>query len=69
MVKEVNMFTWPYFRLLRDGFLYDEESETIMKSWPRFSSIEEAEAWLTEQNIRGTVIGTEQPALKNRVIL
>lgn len=43
---------WPYFDLC-DGFLHDEDGEKLIET--RFSSEWEAEKYLIDNNIRGTV--------------
>ena len=48
------MFIWPYFTL-RAGRLVDEDGVVCFLSAPLFATSAEAEAWLEEQDERGSV--------------
>lgn len=49
---------WPYYYLTSAGKLVDKEDGTEPgKDWPTFKSIEEADQWLQDEDIRGDIIG------------
>lgn len=51
------MYDWPYL-YLKDGMIVDEQGkQAFQEPTPYFNTVEEAEAWLTENNYRGTVQG------------
>jgi len=52
-------FLWSYFHLTKDGKLIDKEFGDELKTEKRFSSIEEAEQYLEENDIRGTVVSSD----------
>lgn len=45
---------WPYYTLRADGFLYDEDG-CKLNGTPVFKSVEEAEQWLVDNDVRGNV--------------
>jgi len=49
------MFDWPYF-YLKNGRLVDEDGDDGNKDWPSFPNATEAEKYLVDNDIRGTVI-------------
>lgn len=52
---------WPYYRLRNDGVLVDDETcipiaiDPLDGSTPCFASVVEAEQWLVDNDIRGSV--------------
>ncbi len=46
---------WEYLRL-RDGRLVTEAGHDANRNWPSFATITEAEAYLTAEDIRATVV-------------
>ena len=49
----IGRFDWPYLTL-KGGQLYDESGE-LAGNFPMFSCVADAEAYLEENDIRGTV--------------
>ena len=50
-------YEWPYL-YLRDGRLVDKDTLTECNvNWPSFNTIGEAENFLSENNIRATILG------------
>lgn len=47
------MMSWPYFELRADGYLYDEDGTRQFDQV--FFDSSEAEQWLEDQDIRGSV--------------
>jgi len=45
---------WPYLTL-KDGILYDEDGDKFLLDAPLFKDSAEAEAYLEEHDIRGSV--------------
>lgn len=46
--------SWEYYTL-KNGVLVDDAGEAVLDPGRQFQSIEEAEAWLEENDIRGSV--------------
>jgi hypothetical protein len=53
-MKMMTYFEWPYFKLGNDGRLYNEAGRP-MPGRERFQSTADAEHWLIDHNIRGSV--------------
>ena len=51
------MFTWEYFYLSSNGRIVDEDGYEMNTNSPSFDSVEEADAYLSSEDIRGNVVG------------
>lgn len=51
---------WTYFRLDKDGYLRDEDGDDILTRLngfkPKFKTTQEAEQYLEDEDIRGSVL-------------
>lgn len=55
MTNPIGSMDWPTL-FLYNGFLMDEDGEQAIRFAPAFRSVEDAEAYLVDQDIRGNVV-------------